>query len=59
MEAKDIKDLIEDLDRLLGLNGNFHQKPTQLIQKIEAPSQIEDFARDLLVDLIGLEVKGL
>lgn len=59
MEPKDIKELIGDLDKLLGLNGNFHQKPAQEAQKIETPSQLEDFARDLLVELIGLKVNGL
>ena len=59
MEPKDIKELVNDLDKLLGLNGNFRQKPTLLAPKIETPSQLEDFARDLLVKLIGLKVKGL
>lgn len=59
MEPKDIKELVNDLDKLLGLNGNFRQKPTRLAPKIETPSQLEDFARDLLVKLIGLKVKGL
>ena len=59
MEPKDIKELVNDLDKLLGLNGNFRQKPTLLAPKTETPSQLADFARDLLVKLIGLKVKGL
>lgn len=59
MDSETIKELVNDLDVLLGVRGNFWQTEGKDGGALETPDQIEDFARDLLVTFFGLEVQGL
>lgn len=59
MNQDSIKELVDDLDKLLGVGGNFWQVQAKNEGVLETPDQVEDFARDLLVKFIGLEVEGL
>jgi hypothetical protein len=51
-----IKELIADLDDLMGVQGNWKIAPKR---KIQTPDQVKELARDLLTELFGLEVRGL
>mgnify|MGYP001211080633 CR=1 FL=1 len=54
-----IRALIDDLDNLLGMNGNFWGSTSEERQTLESPEQIREVCRDLLVDIFGLTVRGL
>ena len=54
-----IRTLMDDLDSLLGMNGNFWGSTSEERQKLESPDQIREVCRDLLVDIFGLTVRGL
>lgn len=55
-----LRELVDDLDNLLGVQGNFWQRTApQTSATLETPDQIEEFARDMLVTFLGLEVQGL
>lgn len=54
-----LRALIDDLDSLLGMNGNFWGSTSEKRQTIESPEQIREVCRDLLVDIFGLTVRGL
>lgn len=59
MNQEQIRELVGDLDHLLGVRGNFWQAESKSTANLETPDQIEEFARDLLVTFFGLEVQGL
>jgi hypothetical protein len=55
-----IRELLRDLEHVLGLQGSFRpQAPTPAHTALDSPEQIEDLFRELLVDVFGLEVSGL
>lgn len=58
-KPSELKDLVNDLDQLLGLGGNFWAMSQKAQSELETPEQIQDFCRDSLVTLFGLEVQGL
>lgn len=60
MNHESLRELVDDLDKLLGVNGNFWVRSApERDTALETPDQIEEFARDMLVTFLGLEVQGL
>lgn len=59
MQGLDVQELVNDLDELLGVGGNFWalEQPRKLT--LNAPEELENLFRDLLVDTFGMEVQGL
>lgn len=53
-----VRELVSDLDELLGLDGNFWCVPAKE-RAISDEGPIRDLMHDLLVTAFGLEVEGL
>lgn len=58
-DIETIRELVADFDELLGVKGNFWGSPAAQTTAIDTPEQILELSRDLLVELFGLEVRGL
>lgn len=57
--VESINSIVEDLDHLLGLDGNFWGSTREQREMVEAPEQIREICNDLLSDIFGMEVRGL
>jgi hypothetical protein len=57
--SKLVRELFADFDSLLGVDGIFWERVQDGNLTIETPEQIQNLCRDLLVDLFGMEVRGL
>lgn len=60
-DQETIRELVTDFDELLGLGGNFWKglSSGEEMAKLDSPEQVQELAKDLLVNLFGLEVRGL
>ena len=58
-DIETIRELVSEFDELLGLNGNFWKCLQTETSTFESPDQVQELVRDLLVDLFGMEVRGL
>ena len=58
MQQEDLEELVEDLDELLGVHGRFWGV-TAAPATLETPDRMEQLMRDVLVELFGMEVRGL
>lgn len=58
-ELDQIRDLLRDLEKVLGVQGSF--RPTESVQALtlDSPDQLEELFGDLLVDVFGMKVTGL
>lgn len=54
-----IRELVDDLDELMGMNGNFYGTSKEQRQTIDSPETARDICRDLLVEIFGMRVRGL
>lgn len=55
-----IRDLLRDLENLLGLHGSFRpSRPDVGPEPLDSPEQMETLLRELLVEVFGMEVRGL
>ena len=59
LELAKVRDMIDDLDSLLGLGGNFWRSPKAASIALDTPEQLQELFSDLYVDLLGLAVEGL
>lgn len=59
IDAAGLRAIVDDFDRLLGLDGDFWCLRSTEFQALDSPDQVHELARDLLVELFGLEVRGL
>lgn len=57
--AEDVRQLVEDLDQLLGVQGNFWRFDDSPPRALDSPEDVADLFRALLVDFFGLKVEGL
>ena len=59
-DVETLRGLVNDFDELLGLDGNFWNRlGNREAEALDSPEQLHDLAKDLLVELFGLEVRGL
>lgn len=58
-EVSHLRELVADLDHILGTDGNFWTAKPTMAKELESPEQVKELATDLLVTLFGLEVRGL
>jgi hypothetical protein len=58
-DIETIRELVSDFDELLGLDGNFWKCLETETTTFESPDKVQELARDLLVELFGMEVRGL
>lgn len=52
--------MLRGLETLLGVRGSFRPpEPSTAAPSLDCPEQLEILLRELLVDVIGLDVRGL
>lgn len=55
-----VRDMLRDLETLLGLHGSFRPVRGQSgPEPLDSPEQVEALLRELLVEVFGMEVRGL
>ena len=59
MEIAQVRELVDDLDSLLGIHGDFWSGVRTEGPTLDTPERLEQLMRDLFVDFLGLEVRGL
>lgn len=59
MKETQIRELVDDLDLLLGVDGDFWSATREQRPALDNSDQLEELMRDLLVEFFGLEVRGL
>ncbi len=59
VKEQQIRELVADLDRLLGVDGDFWSALRVQSSGLDGAERLEELMRDLLVDFFGLEVQGL
>ncbi|MCA9790244.1 MAG: hypothetical protein KC910_00555 [Candidatus Eremiobacteraeota bacterium] len=58
MQQEQLREIVDDLDQLLGVEGDFWNFEAKQ-ESLNSAEQVEGLMRDLLVDLFGLDVRGL
>ena len=59
VKEQQVRELVDDLDRLLGVDGDFWSALREPRAGLDTSDRLEELMRDLLVDFFGLEVQGL
>jgi hypothetical protein len=55
-----VRQMLRDLESLLGLRGSFRpQDRAPQMEPLDSPEQLGSLFRELLVQLFGMEVRGL
>jgi hypothetical protein len=58
-ELDQIRELLRDLERALGVGGSFRPRAEAPTAELESAEKIEELFRELLVGVFGMEVSGL